>query len=227
MFTRQVMNKSDFFQLLEENHSEIVMAKTTVKTFQRGSVVELVLSIQGYGVFTLSRHKPSSKTLSENEEKFARWFTEWSESASSTLEAISDASVNIEISPVEPSFDLFEVVEFVSMKVIPDWQMKKKPDGYPAKVTQHKRDKDHPQTYPQFLSAWRSVIAGWKYYLPSPPGMNNLSEFITYVFNRRRYEISHLLVFHRLRSVCPLVMARSRYELQKVTDGLWRRSLWL
>ena len=187
------MNKQEFFQLLDDNESEIVMAATRVRTIQRGSVVEVVLSVQGYGVFTLSRHKPDSQKLALNEEKFVRWFAEWSETEE----------------PEAEGTDLFSSVEFISMRPIREVQAKKKPDTHPAKVTQQKKDKDYPQTSSQPLNAWRSSVAKLNYYLPNATGMHILSEIITYVFIRRRCVLNRHVLFHQKASTYPSVMAQT------------------
>ncbi|NIG13045.1 hypothetical protein F3J37_01005 [Pantoea sp. Al-1710] len=204
------MNKSEFFSLLEDNQSEIIMTNTRIRSIQRGSVVEVVLSIQGYGVITLSRHKPGSQKLTENEVKFDRWFAEWTETESEPMSVSTLTIEPVEVSATNIHHDLFLDVEFISMKVVRERETKKKPGVTPAKVTQQKKiDKDHPQTSTQYLNALRSVFANSDYYLLKIRGIHNLSEIITYVFMLRRGDVSFLCLFHQTVSVFPLVVAQN------------------
>ncbi|PPC63945.1 hypothetical protein C1Y41_04695 [Pantoea sp. ICBG 1758] len=203
------MNKTEFFQLLDENHSEIVMAKTEVKTIHRGSVVEVSLSILGYALFTLSRHKPDSQKLSLNEVKFARWFTEWSESVCDSLESVAEEVKPVEVTVMEQSVDLFEAIEFVSMRVIRQRVEEKKPVSQPAKVTQQSKDKEYPQTSAKHSNATRQNITRRDYYLPNRTGMHNLSEIITYVFKRQRRYLTHLFGSHRTEPTLTSVKVRT------------------
>jgi len=166
------MNKPEFFELLNDNQSEIVLSKTTIRTVQRGSVVEIVLAIRGYGVFTLSRHKPASQKLTLNEEKFVRWFDEWSESPSE--EAV-----------VTDHVALFDQVEFVSMRPLHELQAKKS-RTFIRQKSHSKKNKEYPQTFTQLRSAWRLDVTRQDYYLPNPMGRINLSDSNTYVFNQHK-----------------------------------------
>ena len=217
------MNKSEFFSFLEENQSEIIMVNSRVKTIQRGSVVEVTLCVPGYASFTLSRHKPNSQKLELAEAKFARWFAEWSEIEPEEVKALEVASKDMVISSVEVTSQLFDHVEFVSMRPIVNHGMKKKPEVNPAKVTQQKKDKEYPQTSSQHLNAWRSVVASQNYHLPHANSMINLSEIITCVFRRRRNVITPCDMSRRKSSAFPSVMARTDHAPPKVRVGLLRR----
>lgn len=217
------MNKSEFFSFLEENQSEIIMANSRVKTIHRGSVVEVTLSVPGYASFTLSRHKPNSQKLELAEAKFTRWFAEWSEIEPEEVKALELASKDIVITSPELTSQLFDHVEFVSMRPIVGYGTKKKPEVNPAKVTQQKKDKEYPQTSSQHLNAWRSVVASQNYHLPHADPMINLSEIITCVFGRRTKIITHDDMSRRKVSVFPSVMARIDRAPPKVKVGLSRR----
>jgi len=213
------MNKSEFFSFLDDNQSEIIMADTKIKTVNRGSVVEIALSIPGYAAFTLSRHKPNSQKLAENEVKFARWFMEWSEIESVEVQTIQQAAKDIIITQPAPATDLFDVIEFISMRTIPGFWTQKKPGRNPAKVTQQKKDKEYPQTSSQQFNAMHLVVANLNYHLSFILAMINLSEIITYVFIRRRRRVRLPERIHRIESVLLSVVARTGRGPPRITAG--------
>jgi len=211
------MNKSEFFSFLDDNQSEIIMADTKIKTVHRGSVVEVTLSIPGYAAFTLSRHKPNSQKLAENEVKFARWFAEWSENESVDAQIIEDAAKDIIITAPEQPVDLFATIEFISMRPIVGFWTQKKPGRNPAKVTQQKKDKEYPQTSSQQFNAMRLFVANLNYHLAFIRAMINLSEIITYVFIHRRWWVTQHVRIHRRGSALLSVMARTGRAPPRVT----------
>ena len=211
------MNKSEFFGFLDDNQSEIIMADTKIKTVHRGSVVEVTLSIPGYAVFTLSRHKPNSQKLAENEVKFARWFTEWSENESLDTQIIEDAAKDIIITHPEQPDDLFATIEFISMRPVVGFCTQKKPGRNPAKVTQQKKDKEYPQTSSQQFNAMRLFVANLNYHLAFIRAMINLSEIITYVFIHRRLWVTKHVRILRRDSILLSVMAQTVRAPPRVT----------
>ena len=73
------MTKSDFFQLLDDNQHEITTTNARVRLVNRVDHVEVILSVPGHAVFTLSRHNEGSKKSQVMLDRFTRWFAEWSE----------------------------------------------------------------------------------------------------------------------------------------------------
>lgn len=203
------MIKSEFFQLLEENQSEIVMTNTEVKTIQRGSHVEIVLSVRGYGLFTLSRHVTGSQKLSINEAKFVRWFDEWSELPSQSVEGIELVKSDIVISEPECVVSLFDEIEFVSMRVLRERDTKKRPEFSPAKYTQQKKLQVFPQTSSQQFNAMCCDFLRSNYYLSILLRRINLSGIFTYVSFRRRRDFIRRELFHRFSLVVLLGVVRT------------------